>query len=997
MEPSFKPEMKPVVAHMQWKARDGAPGNISALAQSPDGYLWLGTPLGLYRFDGLQFASYPMTAMEQRLPSSDIEALCSDSEGGVWIGFRLAGGISYLGRNGVLTSYNASNHLGPQSAQKIIVAEDKSVWALGDRRLLKLEGKRWVNFGVEHGLPDGDLWSLYIDRHGNTWASMRHRLFVLHPGEVQFEAYSTLSFIVVDMAEMPDGQMWISDGWRKVRPLDRQSAQNTIPVKGYTRISIEPSGTLWMAQDYRGVTHLQPQAGVPAAQVLVSEGDLTSEQTNSILRDRYGDIWVGTSRGLDRFQPSALRAMSNARVEYYPSLAADMEKGVWIATLAHPLVHSLGEILKPQGRELGSSPIVQDDAGRVWLVDPITNALTRYDRDAMTRIPVPNETHHAPAQSISLDYDGAILASFDEAGLWRFSDRWERIQDAALPAQHPLSLFRDNRRQVWLGYPGGKILMRDQNGIHTTTASQSAELGNVITFAIVNERVWAAGSDGVAYYDQGTFHKLHLENKYDLSGVSGIVEDKTGAVWLNASTGITRIPAAELQRLPGDATGLKYDLLDDRQGVEGTATQVKPTPSAVADRDGLLWFSTSGEVYSIDPAAFTLRETLPALSIERVVVNGEAVMDREHEPASIKIDGIKLRELEIDYVGVDLASPEKVEYQYMLEGEDKTWRDVGNRRQAFYSHLRPGRYQFRLRATSGGLQWVELKAPFRLAVTPAFYQTTWFYLVSAAMVLSGLYLVYLLRVQYLTNRLRERMRERSSERIRIARDLHDTLLQSIHGLMLRFHVATQKLPQSDPARQSLEIALNRADSVYLETRNRVESLRDDVAEDADLASLIAKRSESLEIAESMTFRIVESGQRQILNDAVLLELYRIAGEAITNTLHHSGAPSAEVIICYGPTELLMRCCDTGKGLPPEVLADGSRNGHWGLIGMRERAAAIGGEFQVWSSARNGTDIEVRVPARRAYQHPHSRFAWLHRLYQFRRSATGFETLNDTEP
>jgi signal transduction histidine kinase/ligand-binding sensor domain-containing protein len=981
---------------MDWTARDGAPGNIAAITQSSDGYLWLGTPLGLYRFDGLQFASYPITRMDAKLPSSDIDALSSDSHGGIWIGFRVSGGIRHLTRDGVLTSYNPSNQLGPKSAQKIVVGGDQSVWAIGDNRLLFLRGDRWVNFGAEHGLPDEQLWTLFLDRQGNVWTSTRQKLFVLRAGQTTFQLYPTKSFIIVDMAEMPNGQIWISDGWRAVRPLNSNSPQSSIPMRGYTRMLIEPSGTLWMAQDYRGVAHLQPVGAHITPTQMVEETDLTSEQTDSMMRDRDGNIWIGTSRGLDRFQSSALRSISNTRVEYYPALAADREKGVWVAMLAHPLVHVSGDVLFPMGPGIGSSPIASDDDNRVWLVDPIRNALIKYDRNGTTRIPVPEAVHQAPAQSIGLDYDGTILVSFDEFGLWRFNGHWEQLHDPSLPGQNPLTIFRDKDRQVWLGYPDGHILMRDQLGYHLVPLQKSGDLGNVLTFAVSHDRFWAAGANGIAYLDHGFFRRVSLRNNTILRGVSGVVEDNSGALWLNASTGIIRISASELQKLSSESAVLEYDLLDDRQGVEGTAAQIKPTPSAVAGKDGSLWFSTSGEVYSVNPAGLSIRTSKPDVLIQRVLVNGDPIMDREHISPSFSIDGAALKELEIDYIGIDLAAPEKVSYQYMLEGEDKTWRDVGDRRRAFYTHLRPGNYRFRVRASNGVTQWAEYSAPLGLTIAPAFYQTSWFYLVSIAAAAMLLYLLYLLRVQYVTSRLKERLKERTVERIRIARELHDTLLQSIHGLMLRFHVAAQKLPTEDPARQSLEVALARADSVYLETRKHVESLRDDVGEDWDLASMIAKRSVELEIHSRMAFRIIENGQRQVLDGAVLLELYRIASEAITNTLHHSNAPSAEVVLIYGPTALLLRCCDTGVGLPASVLANGQRSGHWGLIGMRERALVVDGKFQIWSSPQGGTEIEVQVPARRAYRYPHSKFAWLQRLFQFRRAATGLETVNGTE-
>ena len=350
-----------------------------------------------------------------------------------------------------------------------------------------------------------------------------------------------------------------------------------------------------------------------------------------------------------------------------------------------------------------------------------------------------------------------------------------------------------------------------------------------------------------------------------------------------------------------------------------------------------------------------------------------------------------MKELEIDYIGLDLPSPEKVTYQYMLEGEDKTWHDVGNRRQAFYTRLGPGKYRFRVRASDGSSQWTELLTPLSITITPAFYQTVWFYLVSGLVTLVILYMIYLLRVQYVTSLLKDRLQQRSEERLRIARALHDTLLQSVHGLMLRFHFATQNLPEGTPERKALELALSRADAVYSETRSQVESLRDDVAEGKDLVSLIAKRAEELEIQQSMSFSIVENGPRQPLNSVAQAELYRIASEALANILQHTKSPSAEVVLTYGSSELLMKCCDKGAGLPPDVIKNGKRTGHWGLTGMRERAASVEGKLQIWSAPNQGTEIEVTVPARRAYLHPRMRIVWLQKLLQFRRTATGLDT------
>ena len=618
----FSPEMKPVVAHVSWTGRDGAPGNIAAITQTADGYLWLGTPFGLYRFDGLQFSSYPMTSLEEKLPASDIDALAADSDGGLWIGFRLSGVISHLSRDGVLTNYDAQAGNGTTSTEKIIVRKDHSVWAIADSKLLVFRRDHWENFGKAHALPDGLIWCLYFDGQGNIWASARKKLFVLRPSQKDFELYPTATFIVVDMAEMPNGQLWISDGWRTIRPLEPTSQESGIKVPSYTRILIEPSGTMWMAQDYRGVSHFRPNAAQDSPGLPVQENDLSSQQTNSIFRDHDGDIWVGTSRGLDRFQSSPLKSLSGTRVEYYPSLAADPRSGVWIGMLSHPLVHSARNSLAAVGREIGSSPMVCDDEGHVWLVDPLVNQLTEYEDGKMIRFAVPEKVLHVAAQSIGLDYDGKILVSFEGFGLWRFDGEWKQISEAGLPSGHPLAIFRNSERQVWLGYPSGRILMRDEQGIHAFPLAPSVDLGNVLTFSISNGRIWAGGANGFAYLDQRTFRTVALSQGTVLRGVSGIAEDKSHNLWLNTSEGIVRVDAQQLSKLAQASPPLDYELLDDRQGVQGSATQIKPTPSAVADKTGLLWFSLSGAVYSIDPAALALRKTVVSLVLQRVTING---------------------------------------------------------------------------------------------------------------------------------------------------------------------------------------------------------------------------------------------------------------------------------------------------------------------------------------------------------------------------------------
>jgi signal transduction histidine kinase/streptogramin lyase len=969
------PEVRPAIAHASWTQRDGAPVHIAALAKTSDGYLWVGSSLGLYRFDGVQFAVYPVTPLDTPLPFSDVESLAADQRGGLWIGFRL-GGISHLSRDGIVTSYNRRNGRGPGEVQKLQCRSDGSTWALGDGKLIVLENGRWQNFGLDHGLPASELYTFYFDRSGNLWTAARQKVFLLKKGETKFAVYPMKSFAVVDFAEMPDGQLWVSDAWHSVHPLGLETPSAAITTGGLARIAVEPSGTIWMAQDYRGVSRVSP----PHLSDVVKESS-ASEQTEAILRDGDGNIWVGSALGLDLFQPSMLRSLEGIRLEFYPSLAADPQGGVWVASHQHSLLHIGAGSPVPTGPPVGSSPLVGDEQGGVWLVDPVLHDLVHYTRSGFSRVANPIETDLMVAQSIGLDWDGFPLVDYLTKGVWRYDGSWHRLNDRQLPENDALAIFRESASHVWLGFADGQIVMRDAKGFQAFPPEPDANIGNVLTFASLQGRVWAGGTDGVAYFDGHTFHKIVLQTGDAQRGVSGIAGDKAGNIWLNARAGIVRIEAGEVSKaLAHSETPLAFEVLDARHGVAGSATQLKPTPSAVAEADGTLVFSTDGNIFFLDPAEVSFRRKAPAAVIEMVSVNGSAIIDREHPAAQITVNAGALTALEIDYRGLDLTAPERVTYRYMLEGEDTTWQDGRSRGLAFYRHLRPGNYRFRFAAASAADAVNELSSPLTFIVTPAYYQTKWFYAICVIVVLGLLYLVYLLRMQQITNRLQERLGERSAERIRIARELHDTLLQSIHGLVLRFHFAMETLAEDEPSKDSLRVALSRADDVILEGRRRVQDLRDESADSADFASQIAAMASALEIQGAMSFSVTATGNARNLTPLVQSELCKVAQEALTNMLSHSGAKSAEIALTYGEEEFMMKCCDNGVGLAPSVLSSGKRDGHWGLVGMRERVSSVNGKLQLWSSPGCGTEIEIRIPGRKAYVAPSTRSKWYQRLF-----------------
>ena len=962
-----------MTAHTGWLQRDGAPANIAAIAQTTDGFLWVGTPFGLFRFDGAQFASYPMTWLEKALPSNDISALLSDGQGGLWIGFH-AGGISHLGASGSMDEYSHSAGRGPASAQKFVYGKDGTLWAIGEYHLYRFQSGRWESFGKTHGLPDDPLFALFVDRDGTLWVSTRGHLFSMKQGDAGFEPYPTKTFLVVDMVQMPDGEIWICDAWRTVRPLNAARDRAGWRINGYVRLAIEKSGNLWLAQDYRGVTHL---AWRHTSSALIKEQELTSEQTNAIFVDRDSNIWVGTSRGLDRFHSTQVKHLTNARVEYYPAMCAARTGGVWLATLARPIVYASNDVLHAYGKAVGSAPIVCRDDGSVWMVDPLTSKLTGWMGVQFLQSDLPPGVHVPAGTVIGLDRDGALLITFRAYGLWRFDGAWERVLDPDLPQEEPSAIYRDPHGRVWLGYEDGRIASRDTTGSHTFIPSAENNLGKVMVFAMVDDHVFAAGTNGASYLDGGTFRKISLARQGVLRGVSGMVQDYTGSLWLNTSAGLYRLPASQLRSNLHDAP--EYERFDDRQGIEGTATQRDPVPSLALDRAGPLWISTSGSASEINPESTSQHLGRPLLTIERVLLNSNVLGDREHPVTHVRFTASKLKELEIDYAGVDLSAPENIRYRYMMAGKDSSWQEVGDRRQAFYDHLAPGHYTFRVAESNDIGQWAERSASLAIVVRPAFYETYWFRALVALAFASVLYLAYSLRVHMLTNTLRANLQERANERLRISRELHDTLLQSVHGLMLRFHFATSELPEDEPARESLQIALQRADVAFLEARQRIELLREEVPDVPNFSEQLFQIAQELDIQSRLDFFVGEEGESKVIIGKVQTELGRIAREALINIMNHAEATKAQITLSYSATELRMCCIDNGIGLPAEILREGRRAGHWGLVGLAERAATINGRLHISNASEGGTRIEVSVPAGRAYR---DRRKWLKHFNAF---------------
>jgi len=376
-----------------------------------------------------------------------------------------------------------------------------------------------------------------------------------------------------------------------------------------------------------------------------------------------------------------------------------------------------------------------------------------------------------------------------------------------------------------------------------------------------------------------------------------------------------------------------------------------------------------------------LNNLLPPVHVERVIVDGKHYDASANEGGIVKLPAL-IGELEIDYTALSLVASDKVLFRYWLEGHDNGWQDVGTRRQAFYNDLQPGSYRFRVMACNNNGVWNEAGTFLELTIAPAYYQTIWF---QASMVLAfllALGALYQLRLQQVSRQMKARMEERLEERERIARDLHDTLLQGVQGLILKFHAGVKQLRPEDPTRLNMENALEQADQILAEGRERVRNLRAGAESLKDLSAAFKRIAEENSDDHRATFVAVVEGNARELHPLVLEESYCIGRAALLTALAHSEGSHVEVELAFDSRQFRLRVRDDGRGIDPEIIELGGRPGHWGLQGMRERAQKIGAQLKLWSGPETGTEIELTVPGATAYRTDgdRSKWSWFSRIF-----------------
>jgi ligand-binding sensor domain-containing protein/signal transduction histidine kinase len=936
-----------------WTEADGLPASqIWAIIQDRDGYLWLGTSAGLVRFDGVSFRHWA-TLYDSPLPNISVRALAASRDGSVWIGFSSAGGVSRF-QNRRLTNYLPNE--GPPSGVVSAILEDSSgaIWVSASGGLSRFVNDRWETIGLPDGTPVRGVVALYEDRFNNLWLSASGGTFRRPAGAATFQpvpsprrtdAYTNDALFITgehpgtldDSGLLPEGSGENTVSWRTLN--DRR-------------------GNTWVATLGQGLIRLQEGTTNQPGQHLTESNGLPSNVVRSLFEDREGNIWIGTQNGLSRLSRNvvmSIPAYGDQRMSRSMRAMTVADDGrVWIGT-GEGVYRFTGDSLQYDiPRALSGvtvSALHNDRHGTIWVAT--NNGIAQFINGRLKPLAVPNSKDLRDVSLIASDGDGGVwFGAADRVYRWK-DDFLHGFGDvAAVTGKRPKSILADRRNRVWIGFYDGTLAVYD-NGQFQQYSEKEGLAGGTISalYEDGNGYVWVGTTYGLSRFKNGGFDTV--TKRSDLPGhiVQAIVEDHEKHLWLGINSGIVRIESGEFDKAVADRSHrLKYSLYDIFDGVGGNPFS-RGYPSVVRAGDGTLWFFTSNGLAIINPRQLEKHRLPPMVRIEAVSVD-----DRELALTSELSLPPQTGRLQIDYTALSLTVPIKVRFRYLLEGFDSDWVEAGTRRQAFYTNLPPGRYRFQVIANNDGI-WSEHPATWDFSIHPAVYQTAWFRALSVMIVALAVWSAWRLRVSH----VRTQLSLVSNERARLAREIHDTLLQGLVGLSLQYHALSTEVETAPHlAKDRCERLREKIEMYIREARQSIWDLRSPLVEPEDFARALRQAGEIVTAGKAAHFEFIVRGTPPVRNARIQENLLRIGKEAINNAVRHASATNVHVELAYDDDSVTLRVTDNGSGFDPDDPSF-SNEDHWGLNSMQERAHEIGGQLKLQTKPGGGTEVEVFAP------------------------------------
>lgn len=941
-----------------WIQKDGLPpGIIWAIAQDSAGYLWLGTDSGPFVFDGVHFAQWRSTD-GSLLPRGAVRALWTSRDGSVWLGFDASGGVSQI-LDGTVRRFGSGQGLMPGAVTALFEDAEGHMWAGGQEGLYRLSGDSWKASGS--GLPSAAVYDIHMDKTGDFFVATAVGVYVRNRGEPSFHVLDERRQPVRGFAESRSQGMWVADSATGFRALQGEWSVRPARERGNgSQLLHDSNGNLWVGTYGQGLWRMPVEsASKPVIQRTTTLTGLSADGVMALFEDRDNNIWVATNDGLNRLTPHRLTPVINLGV--IQGLAATPDGSVWIGSVDALLEFPEGAT-QPR-RELrhfdGTTPsaIHVDENGTLWVAT--NRGLQRFVNRQWSVVPMSGPQHLplSSIRSITSDGDGGVWLSDRAHSLFRWNRG--RVEAAALPIDlqrvQIVCTFTDRTGVLWLSFADGQVASVNKSG-HTRVYKRSDGLDDDVFRVIFEDAdgvLWLGGNNGLSRLVDSRFWNLGRANGFPLGSVVAIVQDDADVFWVGLeNSGIVRIEKHEIEKTLVDPSYQIHSAFFDK--IDGFAGAPRWFGNSGVERsnDGRLWFLSGRGVTIVDPRIPPKR---PGALVGDLRIDGVVAAGHSIAAGSQALSLLHGRRLEIYYSVPNLTYPLRTQFRYRLEGLDSDWIEAGTARQAIYTNLPPRPYRFRVQASNSESTWLEPGLVWDFSIPPSFYQTTWFQAAAVlGLVLSigGMWRLHLRGV-------RKRFLVLLGERVRLSREIHDTVLQGLCGIGLQCDVIAHDTNLEAPAiRERLLRLRNQAEDYAREARRSIMDLRSSKTQFSSLAEALRQSGERVIGGNHVRLEVTVNGVP--FEDSTADEqLVHIGREALTNAIHHGQASEVRMDLQYGETALLLKVSDNGEGFDPDVIRE--PDGHCGLTSMKERAEAVGGTLKIRSSPGRGTDVEAMVP------------------------------------
>ena len=954
--------------HTSYSRHNGAPGDVTAMTQDEDGFLWIAgaATKGIVRFDGVSFEPY-LTLPGQKYQQDQIGAVFPAEGGGVWMADSDASGPS-LAKDGKLTAFGQKDGYEGISPS-FYKGPNGHVRSVSNKGINEFADGRW-----KFVLPLREGFMAAVDDDGQEWIIDQEKLWVRRTQNSPLETPPGAPDRPWTLTIGASGRMYFADpkGVRIFRRAGVTLKEATQPILAPPNEMIESrAGSLWLGTHEKvlfasadALADAETTHSAPATEAFTAADGLGGSNVSHLLEDRDGDIWIGTEGGVDVFRRTAFVNVRLPPGMSHVSVVTDSHSNTWVASGTDSILrrHATGS-WAPIGPRQSTFATVLDRAHDIgWALNQGGLWRLAAGEDAVVA-PYPYPEWDAQTDCLVVDATGKVYAC--PLGYQRDAPLRPKVWDGrswtdlpGLPGRATTGAF-DAQGVLWfaLSYSASVArLVRDQFEI--VGPEQGLVIGQVTVLTPDGNGLWFGGEQGIQYFDGARFWPLATQGSWPLKSVVGIVVDPTGYFWVQTIDGVLRSRERNLATtIRSSNASFAFDHFGLSDGVDGAPDMSVAMPALRLGGDDHLWLQTLSGLAWIDPASPPVARAPPMPRIDAVRVQGRTVIQHVGD---VRLTAEE-RDLRIAYSSATITKPDQVRFAYRLAGLDDDWTDAGPRREATFTNLPAGDFRFEVKA----LLEAGLSSPIAtlgIERVPAFSETWWFRALFVVPALALIWLVYALRTRAIARKLKIRADEREA----VARDIHDTLLQRFQGVMLTMQAwaLDAQIPQ-DKRGEMMELSSLTRDAL-LEGRERIAILRGGPDHGLSLYDAILNEGQRLAAMYGQAFAVNVAGISKALRKEAESELLIIAIEAMRNAFMHSGGTRVSVDISYEDDALWFVISDNGRGIDEQALAMAPQKGHFGMVGLRERVGALNGMVRIDSTPGEGTELHVRVPRRVAY-------------------------------